>query len=234
MALKTMACIVQQFHHSYLTSHSRHQSLSVGRNIDCQSRKSFPECSGLSSSSEAVIGVLQGVGAPASGRGSATQAVSASDEMRNLQPHQLEIRKAAASSRLPESTPWELQLNTTPIPKHHPLRNSANARTVSPLQKILFHTSGAIPWICKLLDSSPSLTKIFLLFLLLENFGELLWPTPNLAYFYWNDDNPNTKTEHWHLPQWKNKLPHTKKLPVNRFQWFNTQTKLTWLKSTET
>lgn len=51
----------------------------------------------------------------------------------NLQPQQqLKNRKAAASNRQPESTPWELQPNTVPIPKHHPLRNSANATTVSP------------------------------------------------------------------------------------------------------
>lgn len=227
MALKTMACIVQQFHHSYLTSHNRYQSFLVGRSIDCQSRKSFPEHSGLCSSSEAVIG-LQGGRRTYPGRGSATQV--------KLFLLQMKLRTCNLSSSF-KLGKLQLQADDQRVPHESfswthtnyqtsPTKKLSQCKDTFPIQKILLHTSGAIPWICTLLDSSPSLTKIFLLFLLL--------PTPKLPYFYWNDDIPNMKTEHWHLPQWKSKSPHTKKLPVNRFQWFNIQTKLTRLKSTET
>lgn len=41
-----------------------------------------------------------------------------------------------------QSTPQELQLNTTLIPNHHPLRNSANARTVPHTEDTAPHLRG--------------------------------------------------------------------------------------------
>ena len=126
---------------------------------------------------------------------------------------------------------WELQPNTILIPQALLSEKCGQCNKSFPVQKILLHTSAAIPWICVLPDSSPSLTKIFLLFF-------LLLPTPSLFCFYRNDDISNTRTEHWRCPQRRNQFPHTnsqwQNLSVNRIQELNIRTKLMLLKSTET